>query len=315
MRNLREFDLVAAPETILSAIAEDGGVIVRNFISRELLDRVHQELEEHVDAFEPGLPVKGLKALTTGRKTKRFTGLAARAPSFAEVIDHDLMHAWAAQAMSNDYWMNTGQAMVVGPGSVNQPLHRDCALWPTFAKLGKQGPECIISIMLAIDEFTVENGATRVVPGSHEWADFDQSPRPDQVVSAVMPAGSALMYTGKVIHGAGANRTRDQWRFGIHLSFCRCELTPEEANSHTVPWSVAQSFPPRVQHMLGFYSLRPWGPEPSLWMADFRELRDKLQPPPKTAYLSAAAPTSYATGSKAVDQQVEATPGTAALKT
>lgn len=315
MSNLREFDFATVPaESILTAIAEDGGVIVRNFIGQNLRDRLYQELKEHVDGFEPGLPVKGLKALTAGRKTKRFTGLATRAPSFVEVIDHDLMHIWASQAMSNDYWMNTGQAMIVGPGSVNQPLHRDSALWPTFAQLGKQGPECIISIMLAIHDFTLENGATRVVPGSHEWEDFSQSPRPEQIVPAVMPRGSALMYTGKVIHGAGANRTSDQWRFGLHMSFCRSELTPEEANCQTVPWSVARSFSPRVQHMLGFYSLRPWGPEPSLWMADFRELRDKLQPPPETTYLSAGAPTDYASISKAANQKVKTTSSTATLE-
>lgn len=289
-RELRQFDISNDPADILEGIARDGGVIVRNFIPDALRERIASELGPYVDNFAPGTPGGPLKQFFSGPQTKRFSGLPAKAPSFAEVIDHDLLHRWAETVFKADYWVNTGQAMIVGPGSPAQILHRDCGNWPVMMAMGKDGPEATLSLMLAISDFTAENGATQVVPGSHLWDDFDVKAQPEQVVQAVMPAGSAMLYTGKTIHGAGANVTSDETRFGIHLSFVLGQLTPEEALPLTVPWAIAQTFPERVQHMLGYYSHRTFLPDwPALWLADYRELRDSLSPPPRTTYVSAGA--------------------------
>ena len=72
-----------------------------------------------------------------------------------------------------------------------------------------------------------------------------------------MPAGSALLYSGKVIHGGGANRTEDQWRVGLHAGFCRGWLRAEENYQLTVPFEVARDLPERVQYLLGFRSYSP----------------------------------------------------------
>jgi len=289
-RQLRQFDVSDDPDEIVEGIGRDGGVIVRNFIPDELRSRLVSELGPYADNFAPGTPGGMLKQVFSGAQTKRFSGLPAKAPSFAEVIDHELLHFWAEGVFRSDYWVNTGQAMIVGPGSPAQILHRDCGNWPVMAAMGKDGPEATLSLMLAVSDFTAENGATRVAPGSHRWDDFDVKAKPDEVVQAVMPAGSAMLYTGKTIHGAGANVTEDQVRFGVHLSFVLAQLTPEEALPLTVPWSVAQTFSERVQHMLGFHSHRTFLPDwPSLWLSDYRELRDSLSPPATKPYVSAGA--------------------------
>lgn len=282
---LRTIDISAGAEAIFRAIDEDGGVIVSNFISKDLRDRIFSELSAFASEFETGMPGDGIKAVYSGKRTKRFTGLAARSPSFAEVIDHELLHQWAAHGIKCDYWINTAQAIIIGPGQPAQFLHRDVGNWPLVEALGTKAPEALQSILLAISDFKAETGATLVVPGSHRWEDFTKEPDPSEVVPAVMPAGSALLYTGRVIHAGGANTTEDEWRFGIHMSFVRADLTPEEAINMTTPWSIAQNYPERVQHMLGFYSLRPLFPEePTHWTFDYRELRDHLSPPPRTAY-------------------------------
>lgn len=287
---LRSFDLAEGFDRILKAIDEDGAVIVRDFISDELRSRIFSQLAPHAGAVSTGTPGGDGKQAFCGSETKRFSGLAAKAPAFAEVIDHDLMHAWAEKVFKADYWINTGQAMIVGPGSTDQYLHRDAGNWPLALAGGRDGPEATISIMLALSEFTAENGATRVVPGSHKWEDFSRKATPSEVTQAVMPAGAALLYTGRAIHGAGANVTADGWRFGIHLSFVLGQLTPEEALPLTVPWEVAQHFSNRVQHMLGFYSHRTFDPGwPILWTKDYRELRDSLEPSGAADYVSAGA--------------------------
>jgi len=75
------------------------------------------------------------------------------------------------------------------------------------------GVEWQVDVMWALDDFTVENGATRVVPRSHVWQSPSQRAE-GTVAQAVMPKGSALIYLGSVLHGSGANRT-DRPRMGL----------------------------------------------------------------------------------------------------
>ena len=66
----------------------------------------------------------------------------------------------------------------------------------------------MINCMWAVDEFTAENGATHLVPGSHKWPrGSERVPEPHEITQGVMPAGSVLIYFGSLLHGGGANRT------------------------------------------------------------------------------------------------------------
>ena len=172
---LQQFDIEDDWARIIEAVDEDGGVIVTNFLSRSLHQTLLHELSPHADQQAPGMEGGDLKKYFAGAQTKRFSGLAARAAAFANVIDHDLLHIWAEHGFATDYWMNTGQAMVVGPGSDPQFLHRDADNWPIAMALGADGPEATLSAMIALTEFTSENGATHVVPGSHRWQDFKRT--------------------------------------------------------------------------------------------------------------------------------------------
>ena len=280
MAQLKKFDRnINSISEILLAIEEDGGCIVKNFISADLTRRVREELAQDAMGITPGAPYAD-PDLTVfwGHNTKRFTRLLSRSPSFSEVLEHELMHAWASTSLTGDYWLNTAQAMIVGPGSKAQALHRDTLIWPILANLGPDAPEAMVSIMLALSDFKAETGATLVVPGSHKFADFNSTVSKSDAVQAVMPAGSALLYTGKTIHGAGANVTTDQWRFGLHMSFVLGWLTPEEASPIGVPWEIAKNFSPTVQRLLGYASPRDLGEgaSPKNWMVDFEDVRAHL---------------------------------------
>ena len=69
------------------------------------------------------------------------------------------------------------------------------------------GFEVTVSCMVALTDFTVRAGATNVVPASHAWDDYDRKATPEETTQAVMPAGSGLIYTGRVLHGAGFDLT------------------------------------------------------------------------------------------------------------
>lgn len=284
-QKLQDFSLQDGVNAIVAGIDRDGGVIVRDFIPLELHACLKADLEPYAQARAPGSLGNEFKQLALGKKTKRFTGLAAKSRAFADIIDHDLLHAWAKRTFRADYWLNTGQAIVIGPAEGSQALHRDYGSWPSAEALGPAGPEATISILLPITDFTEQTGATRVVPGSHKWEDYAKLPEESQVTQAVMSAGAALLYTGRVLHGGGENKSAG-WRFGIHMSFVSAEFTPDEANCLTVPWTIAQTYSPRVQHMLGFYSLRSVHPSSvSLWQADAGEVRNTLSPKPAADYV------------------------------
>src|SRR6185312_4833085 len=228
-RALQRFDIDDPFEGVMAAIDADGSAIVERFLSPDLLARLNAELDARIEAKAPGAAAASERmAWFWGRQTKRFTRIAAFAPSFAELLDHDFMHRWAARELAGDYWLNTGQAMIVGPGQGAQFLHRDISIWPFLEACGHAAPQAMVSCLVALSDYTEAVGATRVVPGSHRWADFHRKPDPAEAVSAVMPAGSAVLYLGKTVHAAGANTTEDEWRRGLHMSFCLGWLTPEE---------------------------------------------------------------------------------------
>ena len=280
MDKLKEFRVADGIEAIMAGLAEDGGVIVLDFIGTGLLEQINAELEADIERTRAGAALAdALAADFWGSQTKRFSRLTARSPSFTALLDHELMHEWAGRALNEGYWLNTGQAMIVGPGEKGQRLHRDIGLWPLFIKLAATAPEAMVSIVLALSDFSEDVGATRVVPGSHLWSDFERPADPDQYVSAVMPAGAALLYLGKTVHGAGANITPASWRRGLHMSFVLGWLTPEEASPIAIPWEIVRDCSPRVQRMLGYVSPRLDAKrEPRQWLIDFKDARFHLTP-------------------------------------
>ena len=259
-------------ERILAVIEADGGVIVRDFLAPNLLRRLQSELQPFVEGSAPGSREShpGFQTFH-GAMTKRFCGLAAKSPAFVELMLDSTLKLYADHFLlprCGSYWLNTGQMMVVGPGEPAQYLHRDSANWPHFPW---PAPEVTVSCMFALNDFTAENGATQVAPGSHRWNDPDRAPTPAEITQSVMTAGSVLLYSGNVIHAAGRNRTADKWRWGMHLSWVLGWLRPEECHYLAVPLELARTLPERAQLMLGYRSYYPSQYGGRLGLVDFEE--------------------------------------------
>ena len=105
--------------------------------------------------------------------------------------------------------------------------------------------------MFALSDFTIDNGCTQVVPGSHLWA-LDREAEPHEIQRAEMEAGSALIYLGTTVHGGGANITNDQCRRGMFFGFVVGWLRTEEACLLTVPREKVKKMPKRVQELIGY---------------------------------------------------------------
>ena len=240
---------------ILAVLAQDGGVIVHNMLSPQVVANLLSELAPQSETSQVG-PKSSNENVNHfwGQQTKRFTRLAQRSQTFAdEVLVHPTLTGVADELLKPycaSYWMNTGQMMIVMPGGAPQYMHRDSDDWP--AMCSPSTPPCQISCMFALSDFTAENGATRVAPGSHLWSDYSRQAADDEITQAVMPAGSGMIYLGKTLHSAGANKTESEARFGMHLSYVLGWLTPEEAGCLGVTEDRAKTFTKQQQQLLGY---------------------------------------------------------------
>ncbi len=187
-----------------------------------------------------------------GPHTKHVSALASVSPTFAnEVIAHATYAAICDAILlpsCSRYQLNLGHLIARGPGAEAQFAHRDEDVWPHFPR---PHDELQIASLVALTDFRVDTGATRVVPGSNHW-ERGRHPQPDDVADAVVPPGGAVIYLGSTIHYAGTNSTADEWRLGAHVSFTLGWLRTEENNSLAVPPEVARTLSPRAQELLGY---------------------------------------------------------------
>jgi ectoine hydroxylase-related dioxygenase (phytanoyl-CoA dioxygenase family) len=265
---------------ILKIVARDGGVIIKSFLTPDQIDRFNADVNPSMEKLRPGSTHENeIIQMFHGSNTKRLTNLVTLSPTFRnEIIDHDLVHRLCDETFleeSGTYWMTTAQVIEIGPGNSAQLLHRDLENWHPFIQLGKNGPEAILNFLIAFTDFTEENGATRVIPGSNHWDDFEDRGTPEGTIPAVMNAGDALFFSGKTVHGGGANKTTNEYRRAVAFAFNPGFLTGEEAYPFLVDMEIAKSLSPRVQRMLGFRSQYPTG-SAGLWQVDYAELGDYL---------------------------------------
>lgn len=279
---LQRIDAAAPLTQLLAAYEDDGGVIVERLFETQLIDGLRTDLLRAAQDFAPGAASQGLGEdgkLFTGAHTIRFSSLGKHSDAYFDLLDHRTLAALADAVLlgvCGSYWVNTGQAMFIGPGEPAQMLHRDCDNWSTFcAVLWPDAPEITMSAMIALEETTDTNGATRVIAGSHRWPRHRDRGTPEQTVPAELRPGDALIYSGKVVHGGGANRTDGEWRRALHLSFLAGWLVPEEASALDYAEGELSGRSARVQRLLGH---RSYDPRPhyggGLWLRNVNKLED-----------------------------------------
>lgn len=251
--HLQRSDGLAA---IWQGIDQDGAVIVDDFLSPKLLAQLREDVLPVVAERDSGA-VSGHDFWKNfhGATTKRLTGVADMSLAWGDLLCDPIYKAMADHYLGEDnYYLNTGQLICIGPGETPQMLHRDELNWPEAVS---PDHETTVTAIFALTDFTQENGATVLAPGSHLWPGALPAVSPEQTCQAVMPAGAALLYNGKVIHGGGENRTKDEWRVGLHAGFVLGWLRAEENHQLTTSLETASRLPVHAQRMLGFRSYMP----------------------------------------------------------
>jgi ectoine hydroxylase-related dioxygenase (phytanoyl-CoA dioxygenase family) len=259
---VERFEVDDDVDAVYDALVRDGAVIVEHLVGLDVVDQVNRDVDAAVAAASPDDEMfNPVIQAFHGPCTRQVSGVAALSRTFAvDLMCHPLLLGLCDRLLLPScarYQLNLGHLLQRGPGAEEQILHRDELVW---SDVPQPHPELQLASVVAFVDFTRENGATRVVPGSHRWPDrsrppaeqFAQpAPTAEQIAYAEMPAGSAVIYTGGTIHAGGANST-DVERRGAHLSYCLGWLRTEENNYLAIPPEVAAELPRQAQEIIGY---------------------------------------------------------------
>ncbi len=256
MAELERVHVSAGSGPICAALDRDGACIVEDAADPDVVAGLNGDLEQLIDASTPEMrrPVHEDMVGFYGTKTIRLDGLPGKSDTFVQYMLDPLMHDVCQHVIvpnCHDYLLNVAQLIQIGPGESAQRLHRDEEAWP---HMPDGSPQLEVEALIALTDFTSENGATRVVPGSHRW-DPDRRPEPHEITQAVMKAGSAVYYLGKTLHGGGANTTEEQSRRGMFYGYVVGWLRTGENMFLTVPIDKVRQMPTRAQELLGYKAI------------------------------------------------------------
>lgn len=232
------------PEMLEEALKSDGACIVEGLLSADQLAKMKRECMPYIDATDTG------RDDFTGRKTTRTGALVARSEACRDAVMNKTIVSGAKRFLApycETIQLHLTQFIRIQPGQELQPLHRDRLAWGGYL-LPTLEPQ--FNTIWAITDFTKENGATNVIPGSNTW-DPERKPSRDEVEYAEMEAGSVLVYSGSVVHSGGAN-VSDADRIGLNITYALGWLRQEENQYLSCPPEIAKDFDPELQAMLGY---------------------------------------------------------------
>jgi Phytanoyl-CoA dioxygenase (PhyH) len=239
---LHHLPATAAPDDVLTALRRDNYVIIDNLVPTDVMD----ELEAELDPFIGDSPVGAEDHL--GRKTRRTGALVARSPLSHTLIRHPTILAAVGEFLghASSYQLMLTQVISIYPGESAQGLHQDENAWDYFPFPSDYHVQC--NTLWALSDYTAEMGATRVVPGSHlPGAEFTE----DDCVQAEMERGSVLLYSGKIWHSGGANRS-PKVRKAININYAVGWVRQEENQYLAITPEVAATLDDDMLRLIGY---------------------------------------------------------------
>jgi hypothetical protein len=189
-----------------------------------------------------------------GSRTKRFGRLLVRSPHAASLVQHELVLGICRKVLSpwcDTIQLNLTQALALHPGAPPQLPHRDQDMWR--GAIGET--EYLVNVMWPFTRYTKENGATVVWPRSHGRKALETEPPVGEFAAELEP-GSALLFLGSTLHGAGGNSS-SEIRRGAIVSYCLGWLKPYENQWLAYPPHVARYFDRELAELAGYVQHRP----------------------------------------------------------
>jgi ectoine hydroxylase-related dioxygenase (phytanoyl-CoA dioxygenase family) len=216
---------------------KNGYLVVENILSKQRLEILHEALEKRYrlegnKAGEEGSNIQGVR---------RLCNLIAKDRAFEKLAIEPIALEMAKRAIGDDMrWqaMNFHDPIPSDPRP-HQAIHADRSFFKNCT--------AYFNVVWALDDMTEQNGATRLVPGSHNqpWPKdvlTDAKETVEGEIYATCPAGTAIFLHGDVWHGGRANHSTSPRRV-IHLGYCSPNTAPQ--------YEIANSLTPEVRQRLG----------------------------------------------------------------
>jgi hypothetical protein len=240
--------ITQAAEHWTKVLLSEGYCVIPGLLPRRTVDVLDRDLAE--DFEQTPFCSGGFY----GARTKRFGRLLVRSPIAAFAVEHPLILAIVRYVLApwcDTVQLNLTQALALHPGAPPQLPHRDQDMWR--GAIGET--EYLVNVMWPFTPYTRENGATVIWPGSHGRSALDPQAPPGEFAVELEP-GSALLFLGSTLHGAGGNASHEVRR-GAIVSYCLGWLKPYENQWLAYPPEIARSFSPKLAALVGYAQHRP----------------------------------------------------------
>ena len=235
--------MVKSVQDHLVEIGERGWTVIEDVIDPRLVDDLAADLER----LERELEIEPAGNSFEGRRTLRVYNLLAHGEVWWQVPVHPAVLPVVEGVLDRGCLISSLSSINIGPGETAQPIHADDQLIP----IPKPHPATVCNTMWALTDFTEDNGATRVVSGTHL---ADSSPvygEHYESEPALMRRGSVLVWHGSLWHGGGSNRTSER-RVGVAMNYCAGYIRQQENQQLGVPASMVAKMPARLQELVGY---------------------------------------------------------------
>ncbi len=230
-------------------VATDGYAIIDGVIDQATCGLLIDE----IDRVEREFGIEFGKNEFEGFRTRRIFNLIARGPRFRELVINEAVLASVEAVLGDGFLLSGTTSMHIGPGETEQLLHADDGM----ISLPRPHPATMVTTMWALSEFTNDNGATRLIPGSHKRpAIVPQPEEENEVVSAEMPAGSVMVLHASLWHGGGPNSTEHVERYGLSIQYVSGWCRQQQNLMLGTPREVVASYPRKLQELIGYSMYR-----------------------------------------------------------
>ena len=191
--------------------------------------------------------------------------LINKGDEFLPVLTDPLLHELMRGAFKNmPFYLSSYHGLILQRGSGAQVIHSDQMYVPDQTSF-----PYVVNVMVMLSDFTEENGATRVVPGSHKFGKYppmatdlgigvsvDQRRNvvPIETIPAVAPAGTAMLFEGRLWHGAGDN-VSDVRRYSMTIYWALAFLRQQECMPASTHDDVYDRMTDELRALVGFKAL------------------------------------------------------------
>jgi len=230
-------------ELHLAEIEQQGYTVITDAIEPELIDGLNDALLE----IEDQLKIVPGDNTFEGHHTIRIYNLLAHHDTFQRIPTHSKLLPIVEGVLDDGCLVSSLSSISIDPGEAAQPIHVDDTLY----NFPRPHQPLVCNSMWALTDFTEENGATRIIPGSHKYNYKPDYTNAYDTIPATMSKGSLLIWNGSLWHGGGENRSRSR-RVGIAMNYCAGYLRQQENQQLGISLEKAATFSDRLLQLAGF---------------------------------------------------------------